>query len=536
VRFNHGFIGMNFMMSRIGLIALLWLAAAPAPSATPGAPLCSISGTCCSTALEIVCTGGVGAQIIDTQNSYYNAGAAKYESWFKIKVPAGKSYIITLNGNVHELVLANANCSPIIASPAKITHTVINDTAGEKVYTFRGHWHDYTGASVSVDCGLPIIQFTATSYAQAEPTSGHATVNVSVQMSRPTGAVVSVPFSVSINGPTNPGPSPDYTLVNPSLTFGPSDPLTKVIAIRVNSDDFVESTEQISIRLQPPAAGALLGTSTVATITVADSDGVSTIGHASGSDVAVQENAQQIQATLGRTELSVVLNKQRDTPTTVNYTVSGSAKLISETANKVSDWNGANTNARWYWVNYTTAQHTTINNLAHSVFGGQAQHYRVNSKASNQPCVPSYKIASDFTMAGNTRYRLTFFAKASSERNVFVQIKQANGMGPAFPHPSDHDGFSAPLTTSWIMSLPPFPPFLQTLIFDGRSGTPLLLHLIYIWTASISKRPQSTQNRRTSMERLQGRSPFRPLPPGPRFLCMFWMTPTKKGISCQPLC
>jgi hypothetical protein len=135
--------------------------------------------------------------------------------------------------------------------------------------------------TVTVGSAVPSVQFTAATYAQTE---GSGTVDVVVTRSGDTTGSATINYQtsddvVSINGAPDCSTVSglalyrcDYLMTIGTLSFTPGE-TTKTIAIPIVDDSYAEGSEHFLITLSSPA-GATLGSTTSATVTINDNDGV----------------------------------------------------------------------------------------------------------------------------------------------------------------------------------------------------------------------------------------------------------------------
>ena len=178
--------------------------------------------------------------------------------------------------------------------------------------------------TINSDDPPPAVEFTAASQSSGE---GLGAVTVSLTLSAVSGTDVVAPLSVSGTA-TN---GVDFTLdLNPVVI--PAGALSADTTVTAIADALDEFDETVVLTIDPPT-GALLGTTTVHTLTLVDDDAAPTVSfqiHVQG----VLEDAGVVLATL---ELSAVSGKDVTVPFTHNgkadagsdYTISGSPVVIS---------------------------------------------------------------------------------------------------------------------------------------------------------------------------------------------------------------
>jgi len=203
-----------------------------------------------------------------------------------------------------------------------IAFTVVNDTSDEPSETVivtlgtptnatlgSTTTHTYT---ITDDDSAPTVAFAVSVSSGSEAaTTAALTVNLSV----PSAMSVSVPFSVSTSS-TATGGGIDFTAPTGPVLFAPGE-TTKVIALTVNNDIVVESSETVIVTLGTPS-NATLGTPATHTYTIVDDDGVAIIASFASAGQAVNEAAATI-------SIPVQLDRVSPVPIVVGLLVEGTA-------------------------------------------------------------------------------------------------------------------------------------------------------------------------------------------------------------------
>lgn len=149
-----------------------------------------------------------------------------------------------------------------------------------------------TATELQFVVGLPgSLEFSATGYPVAE-SAGTATVTVN----RTGGSVgaVTVQYATS-NGTALAGS--DFTTTSGTLTFGHG-VTTQTFSVAISEDSLVESSETLNLALSNPTGGASLGTTTTATISIADNDAAPAISSVTGPSAGSYRAGQNLDFTV----------------------------------------------------------------------------------------------------------------------------------------------------------------------------------------------------------------------------------------------
>ncbi len=159
---------------------------------------------------------------------------------------------------------------------------------------------------------VPSLQFSAPNTNVSE-SAGAAVVTVTLTVSAT--QAVTVTYATA-DGTATAGPSGDYTATSGTLTFNPGE-TSQTFSVPIAEDTTGESDETITLTLSNPA-NAVLGTPSVATITIVDNDSPPGVAFSSSS-ASANENA-------GSVAVTVFLSAAYGQAVTVDYsTANGTA-------------------------------------------------------------------------------------------------------------------------------------------------------------------------------------------------------------------
>lgn len=165
--------------------------------------------------------------------------------------------------------------------------------------------HTMTISEVDIS---PAVDFAISSQTVSE---GAGTVPVVVNLAYSSSSPATIPFTVS--GTATDGV--DFTISSSSITI-PAGQTTGTIDVQLIDDFSIEADETIILTLDSPT-GALLGTSTTHTLTIADNDNQPTVSFTSAN--------QTVSESVGSVTVSFTMNKTYALNVIVPFTVSGTA-------------------------------------------------------------------------------------------------------------------------------------------------------------------------------------------------------------------
>lgn len=209
------------------------------------------------------------------------------------------------------------------STPKTFVVTVFNDEVAESAETLQAILSNPQGAAtlgspeaatltIQDDDASPILQFSSANYTASE---GGGTAVITVTRSGSNVGQVSVDY-VSSGGTAT--VDSDYTPVVGTLTWLPGDLSPKSFQVPIVNDTDMEQPETVFITLGNPTNGAVIGSRSLATLTINDDDMPST----------VQFSAATYNSPAGSTQAIVTVTRQGGTGSavTVNYaTANGTA-------------------------------------------------------------------------------------------------------------------------------------------------------------------------------------------------------------------
>jgi len=163
--------------------------------------------------------------------------------------------------------------------------------------------------TVTDDEAVPVVSFASAAQSVGEAAG---TINATLTITPPSGAVVSVPYSISGTS-LAPGDhnATSGTMEIPAGSASYNYPITVV-------DDLVdEASETVTVTLQDPVGAPTLGTETVHTVTIVDNDDAPKVSFLSPSSSASEG--------VGIVEVSLQLDRSSSSTITVPYTVGGTS-------------------------------------------------------------------------------------------------------------------------------------------------------------------------------------------------------------------
>ncbi|MFK8112538.1 MAG: Calx-beta domain-containing protein, partial [Rubripirellula sp.] len=213
---------------------------------------------------------------------------------------------------------------PAGQTSATISISILNDTADEPDETIIVTLNEPTGATLGAvtshtvtvqdddpPAGTPIVNFTTNSLTVAETSSVTmltATLSIASEFD------VSIPFSVS--GTATDGS--DFAVSSSPLII-PAGQTAASIEVTITEDTLDENDETVVVALQTPT-GAVLGTETQRTITIADND-----DPAPTPSVQFAATAQDAAENAGTVSVSVNLSNVADVDVTIPFSIAGDA-------------------------------------------------------------------------------------------------------------------------------------------------------------------------------------------------------------------
>lgn len=278
------------------------------------------------------------------------------------------------------------------------------------------------------------VQFAAANYTVAE----NAT-SIAITVSRVNGSTgaASVNYATS-NGAATAGS--DYTGASGTLTWASGNTASKTFSVPITNDTALESNETVMLTLSG-ATGAIMGSPSIATLTITDNDGPGTLQF-SNSNYNVDESGGSRTVTVTRTNGAVGA-------ASVNYATSnGTATAGSDYTAKTGtlSWANGDSVQKTFSVtvtNDTAPESTEALNLTLSGATGAAL---------GSPTTATISIA-DNDPTGTLQFSSATYAVAESGPTIAITVTRANGSaGPASVNYSTSDGTAIGGSDFW----PPF--------------------------------------------------------------------------------
>jgi glucose/arabinose dehydrogenase len=163
-----------------------------------------------------------------------------------------------------------------------------------------------TAVVMIVDAQAPRLQFATANYSVAESAGS---VTLTVQRIGPTTAQNTVDYTLA--GVTAIGGGVDFVSTGGTLTFAPGI-VSRPIVIPIVNDTINEVAETFTVTLSTPTGGAILGTTSVATVTIRDNDPAGSVQFSQASYAVIE----------GETATITVTRTGTSGPVTVDFTTS----------------------------------------------------------------------------------------------------------------------------------------------------------------------------------------------------------------------
>ncbi|MCB1573578.1 MAG: hypothetical protein KDI80_06335 [Xanthomonadales bacterium] len=140
---------------------------------------------------------------------------------------------------------------------------------------------------------------------------------------------------VALGGSATPGAGNDYTTSNLSLTWADGDSSDRTVTITVNDDALPEGDETVTLTLGAPSGGAVLGSPSLATLTISANDAGAGI-----LQFASNPPDQTVVESVGTTSFTISRAAGSSGAVSTTIALAGSAILGSDytTSNLVLDW------------------------------------------------------------------------------------------------------------------------------------------------------------------------------------------------------
>jgi hypothetical protein len=216
-----------------------------------------------------------------------------------------KSGVLTFpNGAISQTITVPTTPDTLVEGPETFRVTLSNPTGGATLGT------PVTAVVTIVDDETPRLQFATGTYTVGEAAGS---VTLTVRRLGPTTALNTVQYALA--GVTATGAGVDFVSTGGVLTFAPGI-ASRTIAVPITNDTTNESAETFTVSLSSPTGGAILGTPSVATVTITDNDPAGVVQFSQNGFAVVE----------GRTATITVTRTGTAGPVTVDYaTTAGTA-------------------------------------------------------------------------------------------------------------------------------------------------------------------------------------------------------------------
>ncbi|PJZ69586.1 hypothetical protein CH373_08720 [Leptospira perolatii] len=184
------------------------------------------------------------------------------------------------------LSLAGGTINDLVSNPAALTLP----TSGSGISLSDNK-------ALVISTASPTVSFNSASLSVGEATS---TLNIPVDLSSVSASTVTVDYTVT--GVTATGAGTDYTLASGTLTFN-SPSVSENIVLSVANDTLDESDETLTITLSSPS-NAVLGATTVHTVTINDDDNPPDVYFSSSSSSSPDESSNNRTITISLSQAS----------------------------------------------------------------------------------------------------------------------------------------------------------------------------------------------------------------------------------------
>jgi subtilase family protein/Calx-beta domain-containing protein/CARDB protein len=221
-----------------------------------------------------------------------------------------KAGVLTFaNGVISQTITVPTTADTLLEGPETFTVTLSNPTGGATLGS------PASAVVTIVDDETPRLQFATGAYTVAEAAGA---VTLTVQRVGPTTVQNTVQYALA--GVTATGGGADFVGTGGVLTFTPGI-ASRSIVVPITNDTINEPSETFKVTLSNPTNGAILGTPSVATVTITDNDPAGAVQFSQNSFAAVE----------GRTATITVTRTGTAGPVTVDFaTAAGSATATDD--------------------------------------------------------------------------------------------------------------------------------------------------------------------------------------------------------------
>jgi azurin len=265
-------------------------------------------------ALTVTRTGGA-AGTVTVQYATSNGGGGGSPALGGAATATDIDYTTTsgtltfLNGVVSQAIIVPTKADTLLEGPETFTVTLSSVGGGATLGT------PAAAVVTIVDDETPRLQFATATYTVAEPAGS---VTLTVQRVGPTTVACTVQYALA--GGTATGGGVDFVGTGGVLTFGVG-VASRTIVVPITNDTVHESPETFTATLSSPTGGAILGTPSIATVTITDNDPAGTVGFSQASYAVVE----------GSTATITVTRTGTSGPVTVDFATSnGTASASSD--------------------------------------------------------------------------------------------------------------------------------------------------------------------------------------------------------------
>ena len=154
-------------------------------------------------------------------------------------------------------------------------------------------------------------------------------------VTRTGGTAGAIGTTVALGGTATLGAGNDYTISNLSLTWADGDASDRTVTITINDDAIAEGDETVTLTLGAPSGGAVLGSPSLATLTISTNDAGAGI-----FQFASNPPDQTVVESVGTTSFTISRAAGSSGAVSTTIALAGSAILGSDytTSNLVLDW------------------------------------------------------------------------------------------------------------------------------------------------------------------------------------------------------
>jgi hypothetical protein len=250
-----------------------------------------------SAALTVTRTGG-SAGTVTVQYDTSDGGGGGAPATGNGTDYTSKTGVLTFaNGVVSQTISVPTKVDTLLEGPETFTVTLSNPAGGATLGA-------QTSAVVTiVDRETPRLQFATAVYTVAEAAGS---VTLTVQRVGPTTAQNTVQYMLA--GVTATGGGVDFDSTGGILTFAPG-VASRTIVVPIVNDTINESAETFTVTLSSPTGGAILGTPSLATVTITDNDPAGVVQFSQNSYAVIE----------GRTATVAVTRTGTAGPVTVDF-------------------------------------------------------------------------------------------------------------------------------------------------------------------------------------------------------------------------